>query len=391
MPSSLPVALPLVFSEEQLAFEETVASLAWREFSDGYLARATSDEMCWQELRALGRHGLLGLTVPPDYGGQGADVISLGIACEQVARADFNLAYLVFGSEVATSVLNGLAPEVARPIVEGMVAGERMVAVALTEPRGGSDTARTAVRARPVEGGYLLSGEKTSVTLGMHATHALVVASAEPGTGSRGTRRLLVGLEDPSVTRQRFADPGFRPLSRAGLMFDDTFVPAEYELKAPGKGSGLAAQLSDFDLTRTLLGLMVVGAARRAMEASVRWVRERQAFGEPIARFQGVSFTLAEHDTALEAARWLCYRTLALRQAGLAHTREAAMCKWWAPKVAVQAINDCIILHGQVGWSMEMPLQQLLLDVSGLQIGDGTPQIQKLVIARHLIGREYVG
>jgi carbon monoxide dehydrogenase subunit G len=100
-----------------------------------------------------------------------------------------------------------------------------------------------------------------------------------------------------------------------------------------------------------------------------------------------VSFTIAEHDTQLEAARWLCYRALGLRAQGRPHTREAAMCKWWAPRLAVQAINDCIVLHGHVGWSMEMPLQQTLLDVSGLQIGDGTPQIQKLVIARELKGR----
>lgn len=391
MVSSVPVSLPLLFSAEHEEFERAVASLARREFADGYLERAGRDEMCWPELRALGRHGLLGLTVPGEHGGQGADVISLGIACEQVARADFNLAYLVFASEVATSLLNGLAPDVAGPIVEGMLKGERLVAVALTEPRGGSDAAGTTVRAAPVHGGYLLSGEKTSVTLGMHASHAVVVATVELGSGSRGTRRLLVDLEDPSVTRQRFSDPGFRPLSRAGLSFEETFVAAEHEMRAPGRGSGLAAQLSDFDLTRTLLGLMVVGAARRAMDASVEWVRDRHAFGQPIAGFQGVSFTLAEHDTALEAARWLCYRTLALRQAGRPHSREAAMCKWWAPRVAVQAINDCIILHGHVGWSLEMPLQQLLLDVSGLQIGDGTPQVQKLVIARHLIGRNYVG
>lgn len=383
--------MPLLFSAEHEEFEEAVASLARREFADGYLARAGRDEMCWPELRALGRHGLLGLTVPAEHGGQGADVIGLGIACEQVAKADFNLAYLVFASVAATSLLGGLSPDVARPIVEGVLRGERLVAIAVTEPRGGSDAAGTSVRARPVPGGYLVSGEKTSVTLGMHASHALVVATAEPGSGSRGTRRLLVDLDDPSVTRQRFSDPGFRPLSRAGLTFDETFVAAKHELKAPGRSSGLAAQLSDFDLTRSLLGLMVVGAARRAVEATVEWVRDRHAFGQPIARFQGVSFNLAEHDTALEAARWLCYRTLALRQAARPHSREAAMCKWWAPRAAVRAINDCIILHGQVGWSLEMPLQQLLLDVSGLQIGDGTPQIQKLVIARHLIGRTYVG
>lgn len=389
MQSSILNTNPFVFPPEHQAFEETVATLARREFRDGYLERATSDEMCWAELKQLSQHGLLGMSLSADLGGQDADPITRGIACEQLARADFNLSYLVFASETANSVLAGLPAEVAHPVVRGITAGDQVLALALTEPRGGSDASGTAVRAQPVEGGYRVSGEKTSVTSGMHASHAIVIATTESGSGTRGTRRLLVPLDDASVTRQRFADPGFRPLSRASLAFDNTFVPADHEMRSAE--SSLSAQLADFDLTRTLLGLMVIGAARRAIEATVEWVQQREAFGESIARFQGVSFTLAEYDTQLEAVRWLCYRALGLRAAGLPHTREAAMCKWWAPRLAVQAINDCIVLHGHVGWSTEMPLQQLLMDVSGLQIGDGTPQIQKLVIARELIGRDYVG
>jgi cyclohexanecarboxyl-CoA dehydrogenase len=378
-----------VFTHEQQDFEQVVSRLGLKQFRHGYLRRATSDEMCWDELRELGERGLLGMGLPPDLGGQGADPISRGIACEQIARADFNLAYLVFGSELAEIVLDGLEADIAHPLARDVAEGKRLIALAVTEPRGGSDASGTAVRAHPVDGGFVLLGEKTSVTLGMHASHAITLASVDASAGSRGTRRFLVALDDPSIGRQRFTDPGFRPLSRTGLSFDETFVPAEYALTC--KRSGVSSILSDFDLTRPLLALMVIGAARRAIEMTVDWVREREAFGRPIAAYQGVSFTLAEHDTHLEAARWLCYRALGLRAAGLPHAREAAMCKWWAPRIAVETINDCIVLHGHGGWSAEMPLQQLLLDVSGLQIGDGTPQIQKLIIARHLIGREYVG
>lgn len=378
-----------MFTEEQRDFESTVATLARREFADGYLQRATSDAMCWDELGRLGRHGLLAMGLPPELGGQDADPVTRGIACEQLAAADFNLAYLMFASELAETVVSGLEPEIATPLASSIAAGEELLAFGLTEPRGGSDASATSVQARSVDGGFRLSGEKTSVTLGMHARYAVIVATADPGAGSRGIRRFLVDLSDGSVSRQRFRDPGFRPLSRASLIFDGTFVRADLEITS---GSvGLSSTLSDFDLTRTLLGLMVLGAARRAIDMTVNWVREREAFGRSIAGFQGVSFTLAEHDTQLEAARWLCYRTLGLRSVGQPHSREAAMCKWWAPRLAVQAINDCIVLHGHVGWSTELPLQQLLLDVSGLQIGDGTPQIQKLIIARHLIGRDHVG
>ena len=380
---------PFLFSDDHAAFEETVASLARREFFDGYLGRASSDEMCWPELARLGEVGLLGLALPEDAGGQAADPITVGIACEQIARADFNLSYLVFAAVLASGLHSGLPADIGGAVLQSLTAGKSLLAVALTEPRGGSDTAGMAVTAHSVAGGYRLTGEKTSVTLGMHAEHAIVVATIDRALGSKGTRRFLVPLDQPTISRQRFQDPGFRPLSRAGIAFDGTLVPSDHEITS--SGSGLSVQLSDFDFTRTLLGLMCLGAARRAMDATVQWVRERDAFGGPIARYQGVSFTLAEHDTKLEAARWLCYRSLALRAAGMSHTREAAMCKWWVPQLAVRVINDCIVLHGHVGWSTEMPLQQLLLDVSGLQIGDGTPQIQKLVIARQIIGRQYTG
>lgn len=383
------LAQPFLFTEEQQQFERIVSQLVRREFLESYLERATSDEMCWSALEALGRHGLVGMSLPVELGGQDADAVTRGIACEQVAYGDFNLSYFALTSELAGAVASGLPREISEPIVREVVAGRDMIAMALTEPRGGSDASGISLRATAVPGGYRLDGEKTSVTLGMHASYAIVVATTEPGGGSRSTKRFLVRLNDSTITRQRLIDPGFRPLSRASLFFDGTFVPEDHEMKAAG--SGVAATLADFDLTRTLLGLMTIGAARRAIDMAVVWARDRETFGQPIAAYQGVSFTIAEHHTQLEAARWLCYRTLGLRDAGLPHTKEAAMCKWWAPRLAVRAINDCIVIHGHVGWSAEMPLQQMLLDVSGLQIGDGTPQVQKLVIARHLIGRKYVG
>lgn len=418
-----------VFNDEHAEFEQVVTALARRRFADDYLARATSEEFPRDELAELGRHGLLDLGLSAEAGGQGADPITIGLACEQIAWADFNLAYLVFGSQVAPWLAESLDPAVGLPIAQGVARGERVVALALTEPRGGSDAARPTLRARAVPGGFRLTGEKTSVTLGAHASDVVVLAAIDSSaddprhaeaavgdsgvgdsgtggsagsTGTRGpsgedrskprpgaTRRFLVPLPTEGVTIQRFADPGFRPLSRVAIAFDDAFV-AEERVFTDSR-SGIAALLSSFDLTRTLLGLMCIGAARRALDITAGWVTEREAFGRTISHYQGVSFPLAEHDTKLEAARWLAYRALALRAAGRPHTREAAMIKWWVPRLAMDAINDCIVLHGHVGWSTEMPLVQMMLDVSGLQIGDGTPQIQKLVIARQMLGREHTG
>jgi cyclohexanecarboxyl-CoA dehydrogenase len=171
--------------------------------------------------------------------------------------------------------------------------------------------------------------------------------------------------------------------------FDGTFVPTHRLLGAPGRS--IQTVLAEFDFSRPALALMCVGAALGAIERTMAYAKEREVFGQPISRYQGVSFPLAEHVTVLEGIRWLSYRALALRDAGMPHTTEAAMVKWWAPRAAVEAISDCVITHGHVGYSMEMPFMQLLNDVAGLQIGDGTPQIQKLIIARHMFGRAFSG
>jgi cyclohexanecarboxyl-CoA dehydrogenase len=134
---------------------------------------------------------------------------------------------------------------------------------------------------------------------------------------------------------------------------------------------------------------MCLGSAAAALDRTKAHVAMRQAFGRPLATFQGVSFPIAEHETFVEAARLLCYKTLWLRDRGLPHTAEAAMCKWWAPKVAVDALHDCLLLHGHYGYTDEYPIEQQLRDVIGLEIGDGTAQIAKVVIARERLGREF--
>jgi cyclohexanecarboxyl-CoA dehydrogenase len=134
---------------------------------------------------------------------------------------------------------------------------------------------------------------------------------------------------------------------------------------------------------------MCLGAAAAALDRTRAHVTTRRAFGRPLAAFQGVSFPIAEHLTFVEAARLLCYKTLWLRDRGLSHTTEAAMCKWWAPQVAVNAIHDCLLLHGHYGYTDEYPIEQQLRDVIGLEIGDGTSQVAKIVITRRELGREF--
>lgn len=374
---------PLLATEEHDLFRESVRGFARSRLAAGYLQRAESDEFQLEVSKTLGAQGLLGLLVSPDHGGQGADEIAVGIACEELAWADFNACYLAFSAAVSGRLLDehcAVGPEWLPRIMDGT----EFVALGLTEPGTGSDAAALTTRAERVEGGWRLYGEKSSITGAAHATAAITFARTG-GPGARGVTAFLVPLGD-SVGRQTFRDPGFRPLGRGALSFDGTFVPDDHIVGQENRGFHLVMQ--EFDFTRALIGLMAIGAAQRALDMTIAYTTERHAFGNPIASYQGVSFKVAEHDTMLEAARALCYRALALRSAGRPHTKEAAMVKWWVPRLAFDAIQDCIVLHGHVAWSDELPLQQLLRDVSGMQIGDGTPQIQKLVIARHLFGRE---
>jgi cyclohexanecarboxyl-CoA dehydrogenase len=377
-----------LFDEDHAAFRHAVRKFSQSELAAGYLERARSDEFFWDTYRLLGKQGLLGLGVSEANGGEGADLITVGIACEEVSRADYNVGFALFNASIAGGMLEkNLHPELLKEWLPGVVSGELLTGLALTEPESGSDAQAMRMRAEKVDGGWLLNGEKTSSSLAAHA-HGLIVFAKSSGPASRAVTAFFVPLDAPGVTRHPFNDAGFRPIGRAAVSFEDTFVSDEHVLGEIGRGFQMV--MGEFDYTRSLLGLLSIGTAMTAIDMTVEYAKQRKAFGQPIARFQGVTFPLAEHATYIEGVKWLCYHTLALREAGLPHTKEAAMIKWWGPHTAVQAIHDCIVLHGHVAYSEDLPLQQMLRDVSGLEIGDGTPQIQKLIVAREMFGREYL-
>ena len=380
---------PFVLSEDVELFRAAVRSFARTRLAPGYLARARSEEFPREAYDQVVANGFAALNAPSELGGQEVDALTLGVALEELAWADFNLAELVFSNCLMVELLRG--HERFDAVVSGIAAGERLMALGLTEPGAGSDAAAITTRAVPEGGadgsadggGWRLHGEKTSISGAPHADSAIVFARVP----EHGVSAFLVDLDD-TVSRQRFDDPGNRPVGRGSLNFDGTTVPAGNLLGRLGRG--FQHVMGAFDLSRPLLALMAVGTAQHAIDLTVSHVRDRKAFGRPLAHNQGVSFPLAEHDTRLELTRALGHRALGLRMAGKPHTREAAMLKWWGPASAVRAIGECILLHGHTGWSNEMPLQQMLHDVSGMQIGDGTAQIQKLVIARAMLGRDMV-
>jgi cyclohexanecarboxyl-CoA dehydrogenase len=203
--------------------------------------------------------------------------------------------------------------------------------------------------------------------------------------GARGVTAFLVPLGLPGIQRTRYDDVGSKIIGRGSVFFDDVRIGADHRLGEEGKG--FTQVMQGFDFSRILIALQCLGAAQASIDEAWAYTKERHAFGAPIAQYQGVTFPLVEFETLIAACRQLCYHALALRDAGLPHTAEAAMVKWMGPKTAFDAIHQCLLTFGHYGWSKDLPHQQRLRDVMGLEIGDGTAQVMKLIVARERVGR----
>ncbi len=370
---------------EQRDIQAVARRFAAERLAPGYMAREASGRIDRDLVREMGALGLIGADLPEDCGGIGASSVTTGVVIEAVAHADINVSYVqLLGSLNGQIVARHAAPELAAHWIPRIVAGEALFALALTEPRGGSDAANLAVAARRDGGDYVLSGEKSSISMADQADAAVVFARTG-GAGARGVSAFLVPLDLPGVSRTRFNDLGSKAVGRGSIFFDDVRIPAAWRLAE--EGQGFVQVMQGFDYSRALIGLQCCATAQASLDETWAYVTERQAFGAPIAQYQGVSFPIAEGEGMIAAVRQLCYHTLALRDAGEAHTAEAAMCKWLGPKTAVDVIHQCLLTHGHYGWSLDMPHQQRLRDVMGLEIGDGTAQIMKMIVARERAGR----
>ena len=374
-------------TDNQKAFQEMARRFAREKLAAQYQKRATQHVMDRTLIKEMGALGLIGPDLPEEFGGLGESAVTSGLIAEQIAYADFNVSYIqLLGSLMGGMVAQHASPEIARKWVPSVIRGEAMIGLGLTEPRGGSDAANLQLKARKADNGWRLNGEKTSISFATQADAAVVFArSGDPEGAARGVSAFFVDLNEKGVKRTHFNDIGTKPVGRGSLFFDDVFVPDECRMGELDHAFGTI--MAAFDYSRALIGLQCLGAAQASVDETWAYVKERQAFGAPIIQYQGVSFPLAEAETQLTMMRQLCYYTLDLRDRGLPHTAEAAMCKWYVPKTACEIIHQCLILHGHYGYTTDLPHHQRYNDALGLQIGDGTAQIQKLVIAREKVGR----
>jgi cyclohexanecarboxyl-CoA dehydrogenase len=338
----------------------------------------------------MGALGLIGADLPEEHGGLGAPSVTAGLAIEAVAHADINVSYVpLLASLNGQIIARHASPELAGEWIPRIVAGEALFCIGLTEPRGGSDAANLQLSARRDGDDYVLNGEKSSISMADQADAAVIFArTGAAESGARGVSAFLVPMDAKGVTTTRFNDLGSHAIGRGSIFFDDVRIPAANRLAE--EGMGFVQVMQGFDYSRALIGLQCCAAAQASLDESWAYVQERQAFGAPIAQYQGVTFPLAEGEGLVAAIRQLCYHTLRLRDEGAPHTAEAAMCKWLGPKTAVDVIHQCLLTHGHYGWSLDLPHQQRLRDVMGLEIGDGTAQIMKLIVARERAGKAAV-
>ena len=382
------------FTAEQRAFQETAQRFAREKLAPHYQAREASGEVDRALVKQMGALGLIGADLPEEYGGLDQPSLTAGLIIEAIAYGDFNVAYVqLLGSLQGQILARHAAPDLARDWIARIVSGDAIVSVALTEPRGGSDAGNLALAARRDGDRYILNGEKSSISMADQADASIVFArTGKPEDGPRGVSAFLVPMNSKGVSTSRFNDIGSKAVGRGSIFFDDVEVPVTHRLS--GEGMGFAQVMQGFDYSRALIGLQCAAAAQASLDETWQYVKERHAFGAPIAQYQGVTFPLAEGETMIAALRQLCYHALDLRDAGAPHTAEAAMCKWLGPKTAVDVIHQCLLTHGHYGWSFDLPHQQRLRDVMGLEIGDGTAQIMKLIIAREKAGKvavQYAG
>lgn len=365
------------------SLQESARRFAREQLLPKYQARERESCIDRALMRQLGELGMLGVDLPEEYGGMGLGTLASGMIGEAMAYGDFNIAaYVVSTVSVLGRILvDSASPDVAREWVPKIVSGTAIVGLGLTEPSAGSDAGNLRLRAVRKGDHYVLSGEKTSISMADQADAFIVFArTGSQEERAKGVTAFFVPGNAKGLSRTRFNDIGSKIVGRGSLFFDAVEVPLSHRIG--DEGQGFRKVMAGFDFNRAAIGLECCGAAQASLDETWAYTTERETFGVKLSSHQGVTFPLAEGEARIAAIRQLCYQTLRLRDQGLPHTTEAAMCKLLAPKTAYEVVRQCLLSHGHYGYSIDLPHQQRMRDVMGLEIGDGTAQIMMMVIAR---------
>lgn len=341
-------------------------------------------------VRRMGELGFLAGPIGPDYGGTGMDYVSFALVYEELGQVDSSVRgfLAVHAGLVSLCLRDWGSAEQKQRYLPRLASGELLGCYCLTEPNAGSDVAGMESTAREEEDSYVLNGEKIWITNGNMADVALVFASRDRSARHKGICAFVVETNTPGFRRAKMTgqELGHRASDHARIILEECRVPKSALLGKPGQGFKVA--MSALDHGRLGVAAGALGVAQACLDACVSFARQRRQFGQRIGDFQMIQATIADMAAEVEASRLLVYRAAWLKQQGRPTTRETSIAKLYATEAAVKAASDAVLIHGGRGYSNEYPVERYYRDIKGLQIYEGTSHIQRIVIAREVIGRE---
>jgi alkylation response protein AidB-like acyl-CoA dehydrogenase len=377
---------PFVQTEEQEHLRREIRDFAAREIAPNVMVWDEASEFPMAVVKKLGAMGLLGIVVPPEYGGAGLGYVDYVLAIEELSAVDGSIGIIVAAHNSLGTNHIFLAGNEAqkRRYVPLLASGEWLGAWALTEPGSGSDASAAKTTAVKKGDRYILNGSKTFITNGRYADVATVIAVTDKSKGTHGLSAFIVEKGTKGFRPGKKENKlGLRASDTSELIFEDCEIPEENLLGVEGEGFVDAMRVLDGG--RISIAALALGIGRGALDAALRYVKERRQFGKAIAEFQGIQWKLADMATELDAARLLTQRAAVLKDAGRKVTRESAMAKLFASEVAVRICDEAVQLFGGYGFIKDYPAEKYYRDVKLCTIGEGTSEIQRMVIAREIL------
>ena len=371
----------------QKLIQEMVRDFAVKELEEKAVEIDKTKEFPWDSIKKMAELGLLGMIIPEAYGGGGMDFVSLAIAIEEISRVCASTGVIVAVNQTLTAypILKFGTDEQKKKYLPLLAKAEKIGAFGLTEANAGSDPAAMETTAKLDGNEYILNGSKRFITNGEDAGIFIVFAVTDKEKAHKGISTFIVEKDFPGFSVGEHEDlMGLRATGNCELLFDDCRVPRENLLGAEGEGFKIA--LHTIDTSRIDIGAQAVGIAQGALDASVKYSKERKTFGKPICEYQMIQSKLAEMATRIDAARLLVYRAAAIKDAGAErYSKEAAMAKYFAAEACMYSVREAVQIYGGYGYTKDYPVERYFRDAKVMEIYEGTSEIQKIVIARSLL------
>jgi len=374
------------YSEELLEIKRIVREFAEKEIRPQIMDWDENQIFPRQVLQQLGELGFMGVLIPQEYGGAGLGYMEYATIVDELSRVDGSVGISVaaHNSLCTGHIFNFGSEEQRRKYVVPLAKGEKLGAWSLTEPEAGSDAGGTQTTARLDGNHWILNGQKTFTTHGTYGDICVAMAVTDKAAGHRGISAFILEKGMPGFYPGKKENKlGLRASDTSTVVFEDCRIPKENLLGKPG--DGFVDSMQVLDGGRISIAALGIGMAQGAYEAALNYSKQRKQFGKAISEFQAIQFKLADMATEIDAARLLIYRAAWMKDKGMKTTRESSMAKLYAGEVAVRVANECVQIHGGYGFIKDYPAEKFYRDVKLCTIGEGTSEIQRIVIARELL------